>query len=90
MARLVLRLAAMAAFTAALLSVASAAEMRLPGRVAYADTVPDCRCPIYRTFVYHRDLRSTYGTGFDPRNYDEAEPHFYLGPVRRYTRYWSD
>jgi hypothetical protein len=27
-------------------------------------------------------LESTYGTGFDPRNYDTTEPHHYLGPVR--------
>jgi hypothetical protein len=71
-------------------STASAAEIFLPERVAQANAVPDCRCPINRTFVYHRELRATYGTGFDPRNYDEAEPHFYFGPVRRYARYWGD
>ena len=40
--------------------------------------------------VYHRELRSTYGLGFDPRNYDTAEPHFYFGRVRAYPRYFVD
>jgi hypothetical protein len=90
MARLFSGLSAIVALGLALLGTASAAEIFLPGRVAHADAVPDCRCPIHRTFVYHRELRSTYGTGFDPRNYDEAEPYYYFGPVRRYARYWQD
>ena len=39
-------------------------------------------------FSYHRELRTTYGIGFDPRNYDTTEPHYYLGPMRAYPRYW--
>jgi hypothetical protein len=46
-----------------------------------------CGC-LHRTFVYHRELRTTYGIGFDPRNYDMTEPHYYYGPVRAYPRYW--
>jgi hypothetical protein len=33
-------------------------------------------------------LETTYGIGFDPRNYDLTEPHHYFGPVRAYPRYW--
>jgi hypothetical protein len=46
-----------------------------------------CSC-LHRSYVYHRELRSTYGTEFDPRNYDQTEPHFYLGRTRAYPRYW--
>ena len=28
------------------------------------------------------------GTGFDPRNFDTTEPHYYLGRMRAYPRYW--
>ena len=41
-------------------------------------------------YVVHRSLRSTYGAGFDPRNFDEAEPYYYPGARRRYVRYYSD
>jgi hypothetical protein len=41
-------------------------------------------------YVYHRDLRTTYGTGFDPRNFDETQPYFYPGRVRAYPRYWVE
>jgi hypothetical protein len=46
-----------------------------------------CGC-LHRAYVYHRELRTTYGIGFDPRNYDMTEPHYYYGPVRAYPRYW--
>jgi hypothetical protein len=46
-----------------------------------------CGC-LHTGFVYHRELRATYGIGFDPRNYDTTEPHYYYGPVRAYPRYW--
>jgi hypothetical protein len=46
-----------------------------------------CGC-LHVTYVYHRDIRTTYGAGFDPRNYDQTEPHFYLGPVRSHPRFW--
>jgi len=69
----------------------SAAELEVPlypHRVHAADCGP-CGCP-HVVWVRHRDIRQTYGTGFDPRNYDETEPHFYLGPVRAYPRYIVD
>jgi hypothetical protein len=40
--------------------------------------------------VRHRSMETTYGTGFDPRNYNTTEPHFYFGPVRSYPRYFVD
>ena len=33
---------------------------------------------------------STYGLDFDPRNFDQTEPYFYLGRVRTYPQYWVD
>ena len=39
-------------------------------------------------YVYHREIRSTYGLGFDPRNYDTTQPHFYLGRMRAWPRYF--
>jgi hypothetical protein len=46
-----------------------------------------CGC-LHVGYVRHRELRTTYGIAFDPRNYDTQEPHYYLGPVRAYPRYW--
>jgi hypothetical protein len=40
--------------------------------------------------VYHRTLESTYGLGFDPRNYNQTEPHYYFGRVRAFPRYFVD
>lgn len=72
-------------------SLPSAAELPLPTnepRVAAEDCGP-CGC-LQATYVHHPELRSTYGLNFDPRNYDTTEPHFYLGPVRAYPRYFVD
>ena len=38
-----------------------------------------CGC-LHVSYVHHRELRSTYGTGLDPRNFDETQPHYYYGP----------
>jgi len=46
-----------------------------------------CGC-IHVSYVYHRELRATYGTGFDPRVFDQTQPRFYLGPVRGYPRFY--
>jgi hypothetical protein len=46
-----------------------------------------CGC-LHVGFVHHRELRTTYGIGFDPRNYDTQEPHYYFGPMRAFPRYW--
>lgn len=46
-----------------------------------------CGC-FHWTLVRHRERLYTYGWGFDPRSYDMTEPHFYLGRMRTYVRYW--
>jgi hypothetical protein len=48
-----------------------------------------CGC-LYVSYAYHRELRSTYGLNFDPRNFDQTEPYYFLGQVRAYPRYWCD
>jgi hypothetical protein len=48
-----------------------------------------CGC-LHVSYVYHRELRSTYGLSFDPRNFDQTEPYYLFGPVRAYPRYWVD
>jgi hypothetical protein len=72
-----------------------AAEMAVPPEEAPAAMGPPsqncgpCGC-LQVTYVYHPELRTTYGTGFDPRNYDTQEPHYYLGPVRAYPHFFVD
>lgn len=74
--------------TVALASSVFAADLAVPVRPAhFVRACGPCGC-LRVTYVYHRDIRTTYGTGFDPRNYDQTEPYFYPGPVRRYARYW--
>jgi len=46
-----------------------------------------CGC-LHVSYVYHRELRSTYGLSFDPRNFDQTEPYYHFGRVRAYPRYW--
>jgi hypothetical protein len=48
-----------------------------------------CGC-LHVSYVYHRELQSTYGLNFDPRNFDRTEPYYYLGRLRAYPRYWVD
>jgi hypothetical protein len=48
-----------------------------------------CGC-LHVSYDYHRELRSTYGLGFDPRNFDQTQPYYFFGPVRAYPRYWCD
>jgi hypothetical protein len=48
-----------------------------------------CGC-LHVSHVYHKELRSTYGLSFDPRNFDQTEPYYHFGPVRAYPRYWVD
>jgi hypothetical protein len=66
-----------------------AAELPIPMHGAYVHSPARCgRCGCLSViYVYHRELETTYGESFDPRNYDTAEPHYYWGPVRRYPRY---
>jgi hypothetical protein len=79
------------AATAGLLAgSARAAELGVPGPgVQAADECGPCGC-VQVTYEDHRELRSTYGTAFDPRNFDQTQPYYYFGPVRAYPRYWCD
>ena len=95
MSRAMLRLAALAAFLLASAGLpVVAAELDVSPRVAHAHgrVLPHCGpCGCLRvSYVYHRQLRSTYGLSYDPRNYDQTEPHYYLGPVRAYPRYFVE
>src|ERR1700730_10161323 len=78
-------------WTAGCWSAAAAADRAIQRSAAepYRYYEDDCRCGRPNVaYVYHRDLRQTYGSHFDPRNYDQTEPHYYFGPVRRYARYY--
>ena len=67
---------------------ATAADLAVPAyRAAAAQGCGSCGC-LHVSYVHHRVLRSTYGIGFDPRNYDGTEPHYFFGPMRAYPRYW--
>ena len=73
---------------------AVAAELLPPAvaHVRYQHTVRwygPCGC-LHVSYVYHRELRSTYGLRFDPRNFDQTEPYYHFGPIRAYPRYWVD
>jgi hypothetical protein len=48
-----------------------------------------CGC-LHVNYVYYKELRSTYGLSFDPRNFDQTEPYYHFGPVRAHPRYWVD
>ena len=92
MAKPIVSGALMVAVATAVTTSAFAAELLPPTgvRIRHQHVAPawsPCGC-LRVTYVYHRDIRTTYGTGFDPRNYDQTEPHFYPGPVRGYPRYW--
>jgi hypothetical protein len=67
-----------------------AADLGIPSpQVAVPANCGPCGC-LTETFVYHRQLETTYGLSYDPRNYDTTEPHYYFGPIRRYPRYFVD
>jgi hypothetical protein len=76
-----------AAGVMALSGSAAAADLPLPVKARAAHWCGPCGC-LHVTWQYHRGLETTYGIGFDPRNYDLTEPHHYFGPVRAYPRYW--
>ena len=73
-----------------LTGLGQAAELAIPKNEARvpADCGP-CGC-LQVTYDHHRELLSTYGLGFDPRNYDTTEPHYYFGRIRAYPRYSVD
>ena len=67
---------------------AAAADLPIPTKSARATGwCGPCGC-LHVTYTRHRELLTTYGTGFDPRNYDTQEPHYFYGAVRAYPRYW--
>jgi hypothetical protein len=72
---------------------ASSTELQLPERAQhsghFASDCGPCGC-LRVSYVYHRDVRTTYGTGFDPRNFDQTQPYFYPGRMRAYPRYWVE
>jgi hypothetical protein len=81
-------LAALQAASTQSQAAAKSASMRVtPGHLR-AHCGP-CGC-LYVGYVYHRELRSSYGLTFDPRNYDTTEPHYFFGPLRAYPRYFID
>jgi len=59
--------------------VSAAAAELLPPAVAHvrhhygAACCGPCGC-LHVSYVYHRELRSTYGLSFDPRDFDQTEP----------------
>ena len=86
-------------------TVAAAAVWAVPVSAAAAELPPPAVAPVrhhytapywgpcgclHVSYVYHRELRSTYGLSFDPRNFDQTEPYYHLGPIRAYPRYWVD
>ena len=79
---------AIAAGAAGMPSFARAADLQVVGPAHYATRWCGCCGCLHESYVRHRELRTTYGIGFDPRNYDTQEPHYYFGPVRSYPRYW--
>jgi hypothetical protein len=48
-----------------------------------------CGC-LHVTWTYHRVLLSTYGLGFDPRNFDTTQPFFHYGALRAYPHFWCE
>lgn len=81
-----------AAITISSLGPLGAAELRVPGGIARPRGLAycgPCGC-LGVAYVYHRELRSTYGLGFDPRNYDTTQPHYYFGRVRAWPRYFVE
>lgn len=80
------------AATAGLLAgsqIARAADLGVPGPRAQEAECGPCGC-VQVTYDYHRELRSTYGLAFDPRNFDQTQPYYYFGPVRAWPRYWCE
>ena len=69
-------------------AVSAAADLQVVGPAQHATRWCGCCGCLQASHVRHRELRTTYGTGFDPRNYDTQEPHYYFGPMRSYPRYW--
>jgi hypothetical protein len=91
----VLVLAAVTAAGVPAAPVSTVAAELLPPTIAHvrhqhtAAWYGPCGCP-HVSYVFHRELRSTYGLSFDPRNFDQTEPYYHFGRLRAYPRYWVD
>ena len=82
--------AAVGAFAFASVGSLEAADLQTPPRAVRPAYCGPCGC-LQVAYVYHRALLSTYGTGFDPRNYDATEPHYYFSrTMHAYPRYFVD
>lgn len=68
---------------------ARAADMAVKANVSQSACNDPCGC-LRVSYDRHRELLTTYGTGFDPRNFDTTEPHYYFGQVRAYPQYSCD
>jgi len=83
----------MAATTGVPIVPGCAAELLAPTAHAHhhgaALSCGPCGC-LHVSYAYHRELRSTYGLSFDPRNFDQTQPYYFLGPARAYPRYWCE
>ncbi len=69
-----------------------AAELAAPARTARAPAphyCGPCGC-LTVGYVHHRDLQSTYGLGFDPRNFDTTQPYYYFGRMHAYPKFYVD
>ena len=72
-----------------LLGSLRAAELPTPAGIRAPVYCGPCGC-LRVAYIYHPELRSTYGLGFDPRNYDTTQPHYYFGRIRAYPQYYID
>jgi hypothetical protein len=71
-------------------SATGAAELVPPARASQSRAgCGRCGC-LNVVYEYHRELLSSYGLNFDPRSYDTTEPHFYVGRMRAFPRYFVD
>lgn len=88
---LVVGVAAMAGVLVGACSAGAAELLAQPMRppAAGSNWCGPCGC-LHVGYAYHRELRSTYGLNFDPRNFDQTQPYYFFGPVRAYPRYWCD
>jgi hypothetical protein len=68
---------------------AAAADLLSPRYHNLAIGCGPCGC-LHVSYVHHRELQSTYGLSFDPRDFDQTEPYYYLGQLRAYPRFWVD
>jgi hypothetical protein len=92
--RSMLGLAALAGTTLLQVLPIAAADLPIQERETQAPIVGPAQCGpcgcLSVSYVYHPGLESTYGIGFDPRNYDTTEPHYYWGARRAYPQYYVD